>query len=95
MSFLDSLRRSMPGGMEQPGRGMRGQQLPDPRDKVRQISQNPAVLREANFTFPEGMTDGNQILDYLVQTGQVNPALIKNPFVMRAVQALSGQFSQR
>lgn len=89
MSFLDSLRRSAPVAMQQPRGDMRGQQLPDPREKVQQISQDPNVLREGGFNFPENMTDGNQILDYLVQTRQVNPALLRNPLVMRAAQALS------
>lgn len=95
MSFLDNLRRSAPGGMGQPRPDMREQQLPDPRDKVRQIAQDPNVLREGGLNFPEGMTDGNQILDYLVQTRQVNPALLRNPLVRRAAQALCGQGPQR
>ena len=95
MSFLDSLRCSAPGGMTQPHPDMCRQQLPDPRDKVRQISQDPNVLREGGLNFPEGMTDGNQILHYLVQTRQVNPALLHNPLVRRAAQALCGQGPQK
>jgi hypothetical protein len=91
MSFLDSLRRSPTAGQPRPGDDPRGRRLPDPREKVRQISQDPGVLREGGFNFPQDMTDGNQILDYLVQTRQVNPMLLRNPLVMRAAQMLSAQ----
>lgn len=91
MSFLDSLRRTTPNGGNQPAAAPQGQRLPDPREKVEAIRQDPNVLREGGFSFPQSMTDGNEILNYLIQTNQVNPALLRNPLVMRAASMLSGR----
>lgn len=66
-----------------------GQSLRNPVSMVNDIEQNPALLGQTNWNIPQGMTDGDQILQHLVNTGQVNPALVQNPFVMRLARAIS------
>ena len=90
MSFLDNLRRASPGGMNPPA-ATPTQRLPDPREKLQEIRNDPNVLRQGGFNFPQNMTDGNEILNYLIQTNQVNPALLRNPLVRRAASMLSGR----
>ncbi len=65
------------------------QSLRNPVNMVNDIEQNPALLGQTNWNIPQGMTDGDQILQHLVNTGQVNPALVQNPFVMGLARAIS------
>ena len=93
MGFFDRFaptRQQAPTQAPRQQGGMFGTALPDPVKKCNELEQNPAGFGEV-WKLPPGMTDGEQILDYLVQTGQVNPALIRNPLVLRAAQMLSAQ----
>ena len=52
-------------------------QMPAPmanlQNALAQIKQNPmALLRQAGLNVPEGMTNPNQIINHLVQSGQIN-----------------------
>ena len=49
----------------------------NPREALEQLKANPqAVLKRAGMNVPDGMTDPNQILNHLLQSGQVsNPRL--------------------
>lgn len=65
MSFLNKLGG---GGAQQPAR--------DPGQLTRQLQAQPsAMLAQSGcrLTVPPTMTDGSQILDYWVQSGQVGP----------------------
>ena len=93
MGFFDRAFRQPPQRQtpqNQQG-GMFGTSLPDPVSKVNEIEHNPAMLAEVGWNIPQGMTDGEQILEHLVNTGQVNPALLRNPLVRAAASALSAR----
>lgn len=66
-----------------------GQSLRNPVSMVNDIEQNPALLGQTNWNIPQGMTDGEQIYNHLVNTGQINPALARNPFVLGLARAIS------
>lgn len=93
MGFFDRASRQQPQRQtpQNPQGGMFGTSLPDPVSKVNDIERNPAMLAEVGWNIPQGMTDGEQILDHLVNTGQVNPALLRNPLVRAAASALSAR----
>ena len=49
------------------------QQQKNPFQLVEQLKTNPwSTLREAGLNIPEGMHDPQQIINYLLQSGQVN-----------------------
>lgn len=50
-----------------------------------QIKQNPAaVLRQAGLNIPNGMNNPNQIVNYLLQSGQVNQSRLAQAQQMAA-----------
>lgn len=52
-----------------------GPQQADPRQMLQQLRQDPAgTLRQAAMTIPKGMQDPQQIIQHLVQSGQVPAA---------------------
>ena len=52
-----------------------GGQQQDPRQAVQQIKADPAgFLKQAGVNVPGGMTDPRQIINHLLQTGQVGNA---------------------
>lgn len=58
--------------------GQQGQQpRQDPRQAVNEIKADPSgFLSRAGFSVPQGMTDSGQIIQHLIQSGQVsNPRL--------------------
>ena len=65
MSLFDQL-----GGTAQPQRF-------NPRQALQQLQQDPvATLRSAHYSIPTGMTNPQQIINHLLQTGQLtNPRL--------------------
>lgn len=78
---MPSRSQTAPGGMQQ---GQQG----DPMAMLRQLAADPSRFGEV-WNLPKGMTDEKQIMDYVVQTGQVNPALLQNPMVMAAARKLA------
>ena len=49
-----------------------GQQQMTPQAVLQQMRANPAgVLKQAGFNVPQGMTNPQQIINHLVQSGQV------------------------
>lgn len=94
MGFFDRAARQQTQqrpASQNPQGGMFGTSLPDPVSKVNEIERNPAMLSEAGFSIPQGMTDGEQILEHLINTRQVDPALLRNPLVRAAASALSAR----
>lgn len=62
----------------------------NPQQMMNQLRQNPAAtLKQAGMNIPDGMSDPQQIINYLLQTGQVN-----NPR-LQMVQQLAGRFFKR
>ena len=50
-----------------------GQAPVDPMQLLQQIQQNPAsVLRRGGLTIPDGMNDPQQIVNHLLQSGQIS-----------------------
>ena len=49
----------------------------NPMQKLQELKQNPAnVLKQAGFDVPEDMHDPNQIIQHLLQSGQVTQSRI-------------------
>lgn len=50
-----------------------GQQMPqNPTQAIRQMQSDPAgMMQRAGYSIPQGMTDARQIVNHLLQTGQV------------------------
>lgn len=62
----------------------------NPQQMMNQLRQNPAAtLKQAGMNIPDGMSDPQQIINYLLQTGQVN-----NPR-LQMVQQLAGRIFKR
>ena len=53
-----------------------GQQMPQtPQAALQQLQQNPqAMIRQAGMSIPDGMTDPQQMVQHLLQSGQVPQA---------------------
>lgn len=44
-----------------------------PETAMRQLRDNPtATLKQAGYSIPDGMTDPSQIIQHLMQSGQIN-----------------------
>ena len=77
--FQNHGRAPVPAGRPQQG-GI------DPRRKLQELQAHPSsTLAEAGFTVPEDLTGPQEILDYLLESGQVK----QNAF-SRALQMLGG-----
>lgn len=59
------------GMFDQLGKGQQVQQ--SPMQMLSQLRSNPAgMLRQAGFNVPDGMNNPQQIINHLLQSGQVN-----------------------
>ena len=48
-------------------------QKPNPQQMLQQLRSNPAaMLKQAGLNIPDGMNDPNQIVNHLLQSGQVS-----------------------
>lgn len=64
---------------------MGGQTAQNPMQMLQQIKSNPAaVLKQAGLNIPDGMNDPRQIINHLMQSGQV-----QNSRLQMAQQMLS------
>ncbi len=50
---------------------------------VNQIKQNPARMLQQRFNVPQNLNDPNQIIQHLINTGQVSQAQVNNAMQMR------------
>ena len=59
--------------------GSKQQQQPmNMQDMRRQLQTNTAaILKQANLNVPDGMTDPQQIVSYLFQSGQIMPRTLR------------------
>ena len=52
--------------------GDKNQQTPNPMQMLSQLKQNPAdFIAKAGFNVPQGMSNPQQIINHLMQSGQV------------------------
>lgn len=58
-------------GQQAPAQGAQRPQM-NPMQMVQQLRQNPsAVLKQAGMSIPAGMSDPQQIINHLLQSGQI------------------------
>jgi hypothetical protein len=62
-----------------------------PADLLQQIKANPAgFLKQANINIPNGMNNPDQIINYLMQSGQINnPRLAMARMMAQRPQVMS------
>jgi len=55
----------------------------NPMQMIQQLRQNPAaMLRQAGMTIPDGMSNPQQIVQHLVQSGQVSNTRLQSVMQM-------------
>ena len=60
-----------------------GRQQQDPRQMMQQIRRDPVgTLKAAGFTIPAGMRDPQQMVQHLLQTGQVGQGRLQQVLQM-------------
>lgn len=60
----------------------------NPAQMLQQLRNNPVgVLKQAGYNIPEGMNSSGQIINYLLQSGQIT-----NPRLQMAQKMASGLF---
>lgn len=65
-------------------------QTSDPKQVLQRLRNNPSsTLRQAGYSIPENMNNPNQIIGYLLQSGQINNSRLQ------MVQRMVGMFGKR
>lgn len=65
-------------------------QAPNPQHLLQQLRNNPvSTLKQAGLNIPSGMSDPGQIINYLLQSGQVNNSRLQ------MAQRMMGMFGRR
>ena len=59
---------------------------------VNQIKQNPIAMLSQRFNIPKDMNDPNQIIQHLLNTGQVTQQQVNNAMQMRNHPMFKGMF---
>lgn len=59
---------------------------------VNQIKQNPMAVLSQRFNIPQNMNDPNQIIQHLLNTGQVTQQQVNNAMQMRNHPMFKGMF---
>ena len=55
----------------------------NPLELIGQLKSNPAILLSSKFNIPQGMNDPNQIIQNLLNTGQVTQDAVNRAMQMR------------
>ena len=55
----------------------------NPMQLIGQLKSNPAMLLSSKFSIPQGMNDPNQIIQHLLNTGQVSQDAVNRAMQMR------------
>lgn len=55
----------------------------NPMQLIGQLKSNPAMLLSSKFNIPQGMNDPNQIIQHLLNTGQVSQDAVNRAMQMR------------
>lgn len=62
----------------------------NPMQLMGQFMQNPlGALRQSGYTIPDGMTDPKQIVNYLINNGQLNNSKLSQ------LQRMAGMFTRK
>ena len=78
MSLFDSLGNSA------------APQTSDPQQALQRLKSDPSsTLRQAGYNIPSGMNNPGQIINYLLQSGQINNSRLQ------MVQRMAGMFGRR
>ncbi len=59
---------------------------------VNQIKQNPIAMLSQRFNIPQNMNDPNQIIQHLLNTGQVTQQQVNQAMQMRNHPMFKGMF---
>lgn len=61
-------------------------------EMVNQIKTNPVSVLSQKFNLPQGLNDPNQIIQHLLNTGQVSQAQVNRAMSMRNNPMFKGLF---
>lgn len=61
-------------------------------EMVNQIKTNPVLVLSQRFNVPQGLNDPNQIIQHLINTGQVSQAQVNRAMSMRDNPMFKGLF---
>lgn len=61
-------------------------------EMVNQIKTNPVSVLSQRFSVPQDLTDPNQIIQHLINTGQVSQAQVNRAMSMRNNPMFKGLF---
>ena len=61
-------------------------------EMVNQIKTNPVSVLSQRFSVPQDLTDPNQIIQHLINTGQVSQAQVNRAMSMRDNPMFKGLF---
>lgn len=61
-------------------------------EMVNQIKTNPVSVLSQRFNIPQDLTDPNQIIQHLINTGQVSQAQVNRAMSMRDNPMFKGLF---
>lgn len=71
-------------------RSMQPSNVRNPMQLMGQFMQNPlGALRQSGYTIPDGMTDPKQIVNYLINNGQLNNSKLSQ------LQRMAGMFIRK
>ena len=59
---------------------------------VNQFKQNPMAMLSRRFNIPQNMTEPNQIIQHLLNTGQVSQSQVNNAMQLRNHPMFKGMF---
>ena len=59
---------------------------------LNQFKQNPMAVLSQRFNIPQNMSDPNQIIQHLLNTGQVSQQQVNNAMQMRNHPMFKGMF---
>ena len=59
---------------------------------LNQIKQNPMAVLSQRFNIPQNMNDPNQIIQHLLNTGQITQQQVNNAMQMRNHPMFKGMF---
>ncbi len=61
-------------------------------EMVNQFKQNPMAMLSKRFNIPQNLNDPNQIIQHLLNTGQVSQAQVNQAMQMRNNPMFKGMF---
>jgi len=62
------------------------------QEMVNQFKQNPMMMLSRKYNIPQNLNDPNQIIQHLLNTGQVSQSQVNNAMQMRNHPMFKGMF---